>query len=188
MTPHALVILAPGFEEIEAITTIDILRRAEFRVTVAGTVDGPITASRQTRHLADVGLEQVQSEKFDVVVLPGGNEGSGNLKKDARVRSILERQHSAGGWIAAICAGPTVLIEFDLIRSNDRLTCHPAARGAVPPGQLDPGVRVLTHGRLITSIAAGSAVEFAYAIICALAGDTLVKKVDAGVFAPPGVV
>lgn len=179
--PTALVILAPGFEEIEAITTIDLLRRAEFQVTVAGTVSEPITASRQTRHLADVGLETVKDNDFDIVILPGGGEGTANLKQDARVRDILLRQKKKNGWIAAICAAPTVLQEHGLIDAGQKVTCHPSAQKEIPAEKLEAKARVVQSGKLITSLAAGSAMEFGYAIIEALAGRAAVEKIDKGV-------
>src|SRR5271163_3159952 len=104
----ALVFLAPGFEEIEAITVIDILRRAEIETVVAGLAPGPITAARQTRHLADVLLAEVDpAREFEIVVLPGGAEGARNLAESPLVRGWLARQRERDQWVAAICAAPT---------------------------------------------------------------------------------
>src|SRR5690349_2714511 len=82
---RVLVPLAPGFEEIEAITVIDILRRAGVEVTVAGTQTGPVEASRKTKHLPDCTLDDVRADDFDMIVLPGGLPGATNLRNDARV-------------------------------------------------------------------------------------------------------
>jgi DJ-1 family protein len=180
----ALVLLAPGFEEIEAITAIDVLRRAGFQVTAAGTVEGPITASRQTRHLADTDLDRVANEPFDVIVLPGGNEGTAHLARDERVIALLRRQKQAGRWIAAICAAPAILAGAGLLDPGQRLTCHPAIRDRIPAQHLDPEKRVVVHGRLITSLAAGSSGEFAYAIVQELQGRDAVERVNAGMHAP----
>lgn len=184
MSTTALVILAPGFEEIEAVTVIDVLRRAAFEVTVAGTVPGPIPAARQTRHLADVDIDVVKDRSFDVVVLPGGNEGTANLKKDARVLEIIDRQKKAGRWTAAICAAPTILHAHGWLEANHRVTCHPSVQDQIPPRQLVPAARVVVSDRLITSLAAGSAMEFAYAIVEQLLGKEAVEKVNQGVVAP----
>jgi 4-methyl-5(b-hydroxyethyl)-thiazole monophosphate biosynthesis len=181
--PSALVILAPGFEEIEAITVIDLLRRAEFAVTVAGTVAGPITASRRTRHVADTELDAVKDQDFDIVILPGGGEGTANLKQDGRVREILTRQKKKNGWIGAICAAPTVLEAHGLVDDGQKVTCHPTTQSAMPAGKLDGAARVVISEKLITSLAAGSAMEFSYAIIKALAGREMVEKVNRGVCA-----
>lgn len=181
MNLTALVILAPGFEEIEAITPIDILRRAGVDVTVAGTVSGPITAARQTRHLADIDLDAVKDKPFAIVILPGGGDGTANLKKDPRVREITARQKREGRWVAAICAAPTVLLENGWLDSTHRITCHPSVQNQIPPAQLDTAARVVVSGKLITSLAAGSAMEFSYAIVEQLLGKEAVARVNAGV-------
>lgn len=89
-----LVPLAPGFEEIETITVVDILRRAGARVTLAGTQKGPLEGSRGISILPDDLLENVLQEEFDLVVLPGGQPGTDNLQKDARVIQLLKRMDS----------------------------------------------------------------------------------------------
>jgi len=89
-----LVPLAPGFEEIETITVVDILRRAGARVTLAGTQEGPLEGSRGISILPDDLLENVLQEEFDLVVLPGGQPGTDNLQKDARVIQLLKRMDS----------------------------------------------------------------------------------------------
>lgn len=186
MHPTALVLLAPGFEEIEAITVIDILRRAEFDVTSAGTVSGPLTASRGTRHLADHEIDAIQDQIFDIVILPGGVEGTANLKADERVRDILSAQKASNRYVAAICAAPTALEAHGLLHRDERYTCHPGARKDMPSEHLCPDERVVIDGKLITSQAAGTAMEFAYAIIRELLGNEKLREVDAGVLSPVG--
>src|SRR4051812_42333741 len=119
--PTVLVILAEGFEEIEAITPIDVLRRAGATVTAAALVDGIHTTGRNgiTMH-ADVPLSAVMERDFDCIFLPGG-PGVKNLRADPRVRQIVLRHHAAGRWIAAICAAPTVLHDAGLL-SGKRYT------------------------------------------------------------------
>src|SRR2546426_1155511 len=104
-----LVPLAPGFEEIEAITVIDILRRAGVEVVVAGTQPGPIEASRKTNHLPDCTLDDVRADDFDMIVLPGGQPGTNNLRRDARIQRIVQSLQAKQRRLAAICAAPTVL-------------------------------------------------------------------------------
>jgi len=95
----ALVFLAPGFEEIEGITVIDILRRAEIETVVAGLVTNPIGAARHSRHLADVHLADVDpAREFEVVVLPGGAEGAKRLAESPLVRDWLARQRERNQW------------------------------------------------------------------------------------------
>ena len=182
----ALVLLATGFEEIEAITTIDVLRRADMDVTVAGLTAGPLTAARKTVHVPDVALDDVLARDFDIVILPGGNDGTANLKADARVKELLFRQKAAGRWVAAICAAPTILVAHGWLDEDQKIVSHPGTQKSVPPRHLIASARVVVDGdgKLITSLAAGSAMEFAYAIVTALRGPEAVRAVDNGVFAP----
>lgn len=181
----ALVFLAPGFEEIEAVTAIDILRRAEIETVVAGLVPGPVVAARRTRHLADVDLDDVDPEReFEVVVLPGGAEGAKNLAHDSRVRDWLFRQRERNGWVAAVCAAPTALQAHAWLPAGARIIAHPSVQAEFPPGQVDPSRRVVTDGKLITGLAAGAALEFAYEIVRRLRGEAAVARVNQGVCAP----
>ncbi|HSI86801.1 MAG TPA: DJ-1 family glyoxalase III [Candidatus Methylacidiphilales bacterium] len=184
MKKTALVLLATGFEEIEAITTIDVLRRADMDVTVAGLTYGPIIAARKTAHMPDVLLQDVIHQNFDVVVLPGGNEGTANLKDDARVKDLLFRQKAEHRWVAAICAAPTILVAHEWLDLGQKLIGHPSTHKLLPSGSLLSSARVVVDGRLITSLAAGSAMEFAYTIVANLLGPDAVRAVDAGVCAP----
>jgi 4-methyl-5(b-hydroxyethyl)-thiazole monophosphate biosynthesis len=180
----ALVFLAPGFEEIEAITVIDILRRAEIETIVAGLTTNPIVASRKTRHLADIHLADVDpAREFEIVILPGGVEGAQNLAASPRVGEWLKRQRQRGGWIAAICAAPTALAAHGGIEPDSRLTCHPSVQAQFPANQIETEQRVVVKNNLITSLAAGSAMEFAYEIVRRLRGAEAVDKLDSGVCA-----
>jgi protein deglycase len=180
----ALVFLAPGFEEIEAITVIDILRRAEIETIVAGLVMNPIMASRQTRHLAEIHLAEVDPAKnFEIVVLPGGVEGAKRLGESPLVREWLMRQRKRDQWVAAICAAPTALMAHGWLRPEQKIISHPSVQSQFPAGQIQSTQRVVVDGKLITSLAAGSAMEFAYEIVRQLRGDDAVTKVNQGVCA-----
>jgi len=180
---RVLVPLAPGFEEIEAITVIDILRRAGVTVVVAGTQPGPIEAARQTRHLPDCTLDDVRAEEFDLLVLPGGLPGTTNLRQDPRVRRIIEslRQHHRP--VAAICAAPTVLAACGVLR--DRVaTSHPTVRAEVAAAAKSVADdRVVVDGDVITSQAAGTAMEFAFKLVELLCGTAQAAEVNRGVLA-----
>lgn len=180
----ALVFLAPGFEEIEAITVIDILRRAEIETVVAGLGTNPLVAARKTRHLADIHLADVDiSREFEIVILPGGIEGAKNLAASPLVRDWLFRQRERGQWIAALCAAPTALLAHGWLAPGAAIACHPTVREQFSAGQVQTGARVVVDGRLITSIAAGSAMEFAYEIVRQLRGEATVTRVEEGVCA-----
>ena len=180
----ALVFLAPGFEEIEGITVIDILRRAEIETVVAGLAPNPIPAARQTRHHADVRLEEVDpTREFEVIVLPGGAEGAKRLGESTLVRDWLTRQRERNQWVAAICAAPTALSAHGWLRPEQKVICHPSVQSQFPAAQIQGDKRVVVDGRLITSLAAGSAMEFAYEIVRQLRGNDAVAKVNQGVHA-----
>jgi len=179
----ALVLLAPGFEDIEGITVIDILRRAEIETVVAGLVLGPITAARKTQHLADVLLSEVDpAREFEVVVLPGGAEGAKHLAESPLVRDWLVRQRERGQWVAAICAAPTALLAHGWLNPADKITCHPSVRSQFHVGQVQTE-RVVVEGKLITGMAAGAAMEWSYEIVRCLRGDAATTKVNHGVHA-----
>ena len=178
-----LVPLAPGFEEIEAITIIDILRRAGLDVVVAGTIPGPIEASRKTRHLPDCTLDDVRADDFDMLVLPGGQPGTTNLRQDPRIRQIIETLHAQNHYLAAICAAPTVLAAYGVLRGRTA-TSHPGSRAevAAAAGQTTDA-RVIVDGPIVTSQSAGTAMEFAFKLVELLCGPEKVAEVNRGVLA-----
>jgi len=178
-----LVPLAPGFEEIEAITVIDILRRAGVDVVVAGTQPGPIEASRKTRHLPDCTLDDVHADDFDMIVLPGGQPGATNLRRDMRIRQIIEILQAKNRHIAAICAAPSVLSAYGVLKGR-AATCHPSVRAEVAAGAREISEqRVVIDGPVVTSQAAGTAMEFAFALVEILCGADKVAEVNRGVLA-----
>jgi 4-methyl-5(b-hydroxyethyl)-thiazole monophosphate biosynthesis len=160
--PNALVILAEGFEEIEVVTPVDVLRRAGIEVTVASTGEGVHVTGRNglTFH-ADTTLATVEGARFDCVVVPGGPAVS-LLRKDPRVASLLQRQHDAKGWIAAICAAPVVLKSAGILEGR-RFTAHFSVFAELPEALL--GERIVVDGRLITSRGAGTALDFGLLIV-----------------------
>jgi protein deglycase len=182
----ALLFLAPGFEEIEAITVIDILRRSEIETIVAGLATNPIPASRATRHLADIHLADIDpTREFEIIILPGGVEGAKRLGESPLVGAWLNRQRERHAWVAAICAAPTALQAHGWLRPGQKVTSHPSVQKQFPAAQMQSDKRVVIDekGKLITSLAAGSAMEFAYEILRQLRGPEAVTKVNASVCA-----
>jgi 4-methyl-5(b-hydroxyethyl)-thiazole monophosphate biosynthesis len=157
-----LVILAQGFEEIEAVAPIDILRRAGATVVTAALSDGIHVTGRSglTIH-ADTMLASVEGDSFQCLLLPGG-PGVNRLREDARIGTILRRQDEAKGWIAAICAAPVVLKDAGVLHGR-RYTAHHSVASELPDALFRE--RVVLDGRLITSRGAGTAVEFGLAIV-----------------------
>ena len=181
--PSVLLPLADGFEEIEAITVVDVLRRTGATVTVAGLRDGPIEASRKTRHLADTTLEAVGDRLFDAIVLPGGQPGTNHLKADPRAREAVLRHARAGKWVAAICAAPTVLQDLGLL-AGKRVTSHPSVAGEFPGARYSEE-RVVVDGHIVTSRSPGTALEFSLKLAELLAGATAAREIAAATLAHP---
>ncbi|MBI5971360.1 MAG: DJ-1/PfpI family protein [Deltaproteobacteria bacterium] len=176
-----LVPLAPGFEEVEALTVVDILRRAGAEVTLAGTIDGPITGRNKIKVLADTGLDNAFPADYDMIVLPGGAVGAENLKKDPRVKQAVERLNQKGRFVAAICAAPAVLSAFGVLKGKT-ITSHFSVRSELKTERISEG-RVVTDGNIITSQGPGTAMEFAFKLVEALFGPEKAAEVNKGVLA-----
>ena len=178
---RVLVPLAPGFEEIEAVTIIDILRRANVEVTVAGTIDGPIVGSRRVPIVPDTTLDAVAGSPFDMVVLPGGGEGTANLRRDSRIAALVKRQADRGGYLAAICAAPTLLADAGLL-THKRVTSYPSYQSQIAAGEYRTD-RVVVDGRLVTSRSPGTALEFALTLVELLVGPEESRRIARDVLA-----
>ncbi len=178
---RVLVPLAPGFEEIEALAVVDILRRAGAEVVTAGTVEGAIEGRSAIRVVADRELEGVSGEGFDMIVLPGGSPGTANLKKDPRIIKLVREFYNAKKLVAAICAAPTVLSAAG-VTGDKKITCHPGVREKLTGENLSEE-RVVVDRNIITSRGPGTAVEFAFKLVELLFGPETVEKVNRGVLA-----
>ena len=178
---RVLVILAPGFEEVEAFAAVDILRRAGADVLTAGTVDGVIVGRNDVKVLADESLDRAVEDDFDMIILPGGATGTENLKKDERVTRIVEHHYSEGKYVAAICAAPTVLSNLG-ITAGKKVTSHPSVINELVHEKYSEE-RVVVDGNIITSRGPGTALEFAFKIVEILFGKEKVEEVNGGVLA-----
>ncbi len=157
------VLFALGFEEVEAMSIVDVLRRAEFDVITAGVGGTSITAAHQVTILTDTIVEKLDAAQLDAVVLPGGMPGAANLRDSTIVIDLLKEMAAAGKWICAICAAPMVLQEAGLI-GNRRFTCYPGFEKECGDG-IHTGERVTVDGRLITGKGPGAALEFALELV-----------------------
>ncbi len=161
--PTVLVILADGFEEIEAVTPIDVLRRAGAEVNIAALGDGIHVTGRNglTMH-ANSTLTAAMDTVFDCIMLPGG-PGVGKLREDSRVLGLVRRQEGRGGWIAAICAAPVVIKSAGVLLDGRRHTAHFSVGSELPGALLNE--RVVVDGRLIASRGAGTALDFGLMLV-----------------------
>jgi len=198
-----VVPLAEGFEEIEFVTIVDILRRAEVKVVTAsldrrkgagegtrkgrgegegeekeiGTVEG----SHKIRIVPDASIDEIDPDEFDAVVLPGGFPGFVKLGEDERVLDLVRRMDKAGKYVAAICGAPSVLIKAGVVEGK-RATIHPAGRKDLRDEQYVDD-RVVVSGKLITSKAAGTAMEFALRLVGELIGEERMMKLKEEILA-----
>ena len=176
--PLVLVPLAPGFEELEAITIIDLLRRANIEVVSAGLAPGPVRASRGTIHLPDTDLDTALSREYDMVVLPGGLPGSDHLAQDPRVTHLIQRMASSGRFTAAICAAPKVLVSAGIL-ANKRVTAYPGVLESLPLTNTTlVNAPVVRDGHIITSRGPGTAMDFALTLIEALTNAATRQQVE----------
>ena len=178
--PSVLAILAEGFEEIEATTPIDLLRRAGAEVTVAALAEGIHVTGRSglTMH-ADMPLSAVGARLFDCLFLPGG-PGVKLLRADPRVRDIVLQHHRDDRWLAAICAAPAVLHDSGLLAGR-RYTAHFSVAGELP--NILAEERVVLVGRFLTSRGAGTALDFGIKLVGLLVGAEKAAEVARSVCA-----
>ncbi len=160
--------LANGFEEIEAITLIDVLRRAGFCVTSCGLSGLQSRGAHGVTLAADTTIDDAIQRPWDLVVLPGGMPGATNLRDDARIGQLLDQTVKSGGYIGAICAAPIVLARFGFLDGR-KATSYPGFEAQMPGVDYRED-RVVCDGNILTSRGPGTAMEFALAITELLAG------------------
>jgi len=172
MTHSATVVvpLLPGFEEIEAVTIIDVLRRADIRVLVASSAPGPVRGSHDIEVTADTALASVTADAVDMIALPGGMPGAANLARDPEVQRLVRELAEAGKFTCAVCAAPIALAAAGVHRGK-RVTCYPGFEDQLAGGTVVED-RVVVDGTLVTSRGPGTALEFALALVALLCGQT----------------
>jgi len=180
MSKRVLCVLADGFEEIEALTPVDLLRRAGAEVVLASlTPERLVTGRCQVVVRADVALADVLHDTFDLLFLPGG-PGVAALRADGRPARLAAEFAQAGKPVAAICAAPTVLADAGLL-TGKRFTAHFSVYDELPAAL--PAERVVEDGALITSRGAGTALDFGLALVQRLFGEEKRKEVAGSIMA-----
>ena len=180
---RVLVPLAPGFEEIEAVTIIDVLRRAGVTVDVAGTEPGPITGSHGITVTPDRSLAGIDADPYDLVALPGGMPGTLNLREHADVRRVVRELAERGRYTTANCAAPTVLKAAGVAEGR-ALTSHPSVASELAGATYSEDA-VVRDGPVITSRGAGTAIEFALALVETLVDRAMADRLRRQMVAPP---
>ena len=178
-----VVPLAPGFEEIEAVTIVDVLRRAELEVFVAGLEPGPILGAHGIPVGTDGDLADVDPADVAMIVLPGGMPGTTRLAEDERVLALVRALHESGRPVAAICAAPLVLARAGILEGREA-TSHPSVRDRLAGARVLDAPRVVRSGTVLTSQGPGTALEFALAIVRDRAGAARADALARAMLAP----
>ena len=174
-----LVPLAKGFEDLEFVTIVDVLRRGGVDVATASLGDDlAVPGAHGVLMRADARLADVEGEAFDAIVLPGGGEGTANLAHSAALQALLQKQNAEGRWLCAICAAPTVLVQAGVVAEGLHVTCYPTMQM-----ELDrpwSPAAVVVDGNVITGQAPGSALLFALVVLQHLTDAATAHRVARG--------
>jgi len=173
---RVLVPLAEGFEEIEAVNVIDILRRADVQVVTAGLKGGLVEGSHKIKVLPDSSLDKIDFRDFDGLILPGGSPGFVNLGNDERILNMVREMDRAGKYVAAICGAPSVLIKAQVLQGR-KATVSPSGKAQVQACAEFCEDRVVVDRNLITSRSPGTAMEFALKLVEVLVGEKKMREV-----------
>ena len=170
------VLLGTGFEEVEAITPVDLMRRAGIEVQTVGITGKTVTGSHKIPVEADILPENMDLESMDMIVLPGGLGGVASARASQAALDALRWGWEHDRFVAAICAGPTVLADLG-IPDGKKATCFPGCEGQMGKADMVPGAAALRDGKLITGTSAGCTIPFALELIKALKGSEAADKV-----------
>ncbi len=179
--PKVAVILADGFEEIEAMAIIDVLRRAEMDVVIAGLHDGAVSSARKVSVVPDSVINLISAEDFDMIVLPGGQPGSDNLNADKRVKDLVRDFHRKGKLTGAICAAPYVLANAGILEGK-HATSYPTYRDRLGNAVYEEKT-VVVDGNVLTSRGPGTALYFGLAIVEKFLGKEKAQKIKEAMLA-----
>jgi 4-methyl-5(b-hydroxyethyl)-thiazole monophosphate biosynthesis len=161
--PRVLVPIATGFEEIEAITIIDVLRRADIEVITAGLERKCVKGAHGIEIKTELHVDDAKSDEFDMIILPGGMPGSLNLKNSKKVQSLLGEMDQGGKYIGAICAAPIALAQADVLKST--YTCYPSFEADITNTTYMKSENVVCDQNIITANGPKSAIEFSLEIV-----------------------
>jgi len=185
MSEQVVVVLATGFEEIEAVTPIDVLRRAGVDVVVAGVGATAVEGAHGVTYQCDTTLEEIQTTPR-AIVLPGGLPGSENLGKSGAVKELTLKVHEAGGICAAICAAPALTFAKFGLLNDCTATCYPTFEKEFDPSTKHSEDRVVVDGNIITSRGPGTSLEFSLKLACDAGGTGSCRR-NPGPDARPGL-
>ena len=163
------MLLGTGFEETEAIAPLDLLRRASVDVLTVGVTGKTVFGSHKIGVEADITIDQMDLTDLEMIILPGGLGGVASARASQPALDALRFAWETGKFVAAICAGPTVLADLG-ITDGKNATCYPGCEGGMGSANMIPDVACVREGNLITGTSAGCAVTFGLALVEALKG------------------
>lgn len=172
------VYFATGYEEVEALAVVDVLRRGGVDVSMVGVTGKTVVSARQISINMDQTIDEVNHDEIDMMVLPGGIPGVDNLKVNETLVQNLKAFKKEGKWIAAICAGPSILGELGLLE-GEKATCYPGYEEALV-GATVVNERAVVSNKIITGKGAGAALEFGLTILSVIKGEEVANKVAKG--------
>lgn len=175
------VLLADGFEEAEAVVPVDLLRRGGVEVVLTGVNGTTVKSSHDLLFTADALLADVDLDQVEMVFVPGGLGGVNALLESGEARDFLARAAAADKYLAAICAGPTVLSRLGLIDGREAV-CYPGMEDLLPPANPRPGNRVVRDGRVLTGEAAGASFDLGLLMLEVLKGKDTADQVRHSVY------
>ncbi|WP_304345892.1 DJ-1 family glyoxalase III [Campylobacter showae] len=169
------VIFADGFEEIEGVSIVDVLRRGGVEAHVVGLDKLPITGAHGVKLVCDMTLYDLEVEEYDMLVLPGGYTGVTNISGNLKMRETIKKFAKKGKFVAAICAAPIALGVAEVM--SGEYTCYPSCEKAVRGGSYVSDRNVVINGRIITSRGPATAMEFALELVKILNGEQVYNEV-----------
>lgn len=164
------ILLGTGFEEVEAVAPLDLLRRAGVEVLTVGLNGKAIQGAHNISVVADIEVGEMDLTAMDMIVLPGGLGGVAAIRASAEAMNAVQFAWDNGKFVAAICAGPTVLADLH-ITDGLNVTCYPSCAEKMGGANYVPNVPCIRDGRVITGTSAGCAVPFGLALVEALMGE-----------------
>ncbi len=175
------IFLAEGFEEVEALTVVDLLRRAKCDITsVSITGNKAVCGSHGITVMADALYEEVNFDNAKMLILPGGMPGTTNLQAHEGLTALLKENHAQGVMLAAICAAPMVLAQLGLL-NGEKATIYPAMKDELEKAVYSENMVVKSRNNIITSRGPGTAMYFALALIEELKGTEMMENIKEGV-------
>ena len=171
------MLLGTGFEETEAIAPLDLLRRAGISVLTVGINGKTVYGGHNIGIEADITLGEMDLTDMEMIILPGGLGGVASVRASQEAMQALRFAWENGKFVAAICAGPTVLADLG-ITDGKNATCYPGCESGMGSANIQPDAACIRDGKLITGTSAGCAIPFGLALITALKGEQIAKEIE----------